>query len=46
MAVLVEKQGKQVDEIHVAAEKSHERAQSGLQQVNQAAGYQPGCVIC
>lgn len=46
MAVIVEKQGGAVTEIHEATEKSHERAEAGLQQVKQAAAYQPTCAIC
>lgn len=46
MAVIVEKQGAAVTEIHDATEKSHERAEAGLNQVKQAAAYQPTCTIC
>jgi hypothetical protein len=46
MSVIVEKQGKSIDDIAVAADMSHDRAKAGLQQVNQAAEYQPGCVLC
>jgi hypothetical protein len=46
MADLVDKQGGKIDEIAVAADKSHDRAKAGLQQVNQAAEHQPGCVVC
>lgn len=46
MAELVDKQGGKIDDIHTAADKAHDRAKAGLQQVNQAAEYQPGCVLC
>lgn len=46
MAKLVEQQGAQIDNIHEAADTSHEQAKAGLEQVKQAATYQPGCVIC
>lgn len=45
MAHLVKQQGEKVEEIAVSADKSHDRAKAGLQQVNQAANYQPGCII-
>eukprot|EP01031_Cornospumella_fuschlensis_P031712 gene31713-38325_t len=41
MASLVDRQGEHVDKIH-----SHEQAKGGLEQVKQAAAYQPGCSIC
>jgi len=45
MASLVVEQGAAIEEIHDATEKSHERAQAGLKQVQQAAAYQPSCVV-
>jgi hypothetical protein len=45
MAQLVENQGNKVNEIAVSADKSHDRAKAGLEQVNSAAEYQPGCAI-
>ena len=47
LAELVEKQSEKIGEIAVSADKSHERAQAGLVQVNQASQHQPGiCTIC
>ena len=46
MAAIVEEQGGHVEKIHTATEESHEKAQQGLEQVKQAATYQPGCAIC
>lgn len=45
MANIVQAQGAQIEEIHTATESSHEKAQAGLEQVKQAAAYQPGCVL-
>lgn len=45
MADIVEDQGVKIDQIHVATEVSHERAEAGLEQVKQAATYQPTCII-
>jgi hypothetical protein len=45
MADIVDKQGEHIDTIHTATETSHERAQAGLEQVKQAADYQPVCTI-
>lgn len=45
MAQIVDKQAVMVEEIAVSADKSHERAQAGLDQVKQAAAYQPGCSL-
>lgn len=45
MAQLVDNQGVKINEITTATDKSHERAKAGLQQVNQAAEYQPVCII-
>ena len=45
MAQIVDKQAVMVEEIAVSADKSHERAQAGLDQVKQAAAYQPGCLL-
>ncbi len=46
MAGLVEQQGEQIKDIGAATESSHERSKAGLDQINQAAAYQPSCVIC
>lgn len=46
MAQLIEKQDESIKEIGAATESSHERAKAGLEQVNQAAAYQPSCTIC
>ncbi len=46
MADIVEQQGGHVEKIHQATDESHEKAQAGLEQVKQAAAYQPGCSIC
>lgn len=45
MAVIVDQQGSMVKEIVVSTEKSHERAQAGLTQVQQAAASQQSCTI-
>lgn len=45
MAQIVDKQAVMVEEIAVSADKSHERAQAGLDQVKQAAAYQPSCSL-
>jgi len=45
MAQIVESQGTMIEEIHETTEKSHDRAKAGLAQVQQAAAYQPGCLI-
>lgn len=45
MADIVQKQGVQVDHVHKTTEESHERAQAGLEQVKQAANYQPTCIL-
>ena len=45
MADLVDKQGGHIEDIHTSTEVSHERAQQSLEQVKQAASYQPGCVL-
>lgn len=46
MADIVEKQDEHVNKIHAATEESHDRAQAGLDQIKQAAHYQPGCILC
>lgn len=46
MAQLVDKQGTQIKDIAVAADNAHDRAKAGLVEVNKAADYQPGCVLC
>ena len=45
MADIVEDQGIKIEQIHTATETSHERAEAGLEQVKQAAAYQPTCII-
>lgn len=45
MANIVQSQGAMVEEIHTSAEASHDRAKAGLEQVQQAAAYQPTCAI-
>jgi hypothetical protein len=45
MADIVEDQGIKIEQIHTATETSHERAEAGLEQVKQAAAYQPTCTI-
>ncbi len=45
MAAIVQEQGGHVEKIHSATEESHEHAKEGLEQVKQAAQYQPGCSI-
>ena len=44
MAEIVDQQGIMVDEIVVTTEKSHERAQAGLDQVQKAAANQATCI--
>lgn len=45
MAAIVQEQGGHVEKIHTATEESHEHAKEGLEQVKQAAQYQPGCAV-
>ena len=45
MAEIVDQQGVMVEEIVVSTEKSHERAQAGLDQVQKAAASQQSCVM-
>jgi hypothetical protein len=45
MAVIVQEQGGHVEKVHAATEESHEHAKQGLEQVKQAADYQPGCIV-
>lgn len=45
MAEIVEEQGGHIDNIHKTTVESHQRAEAGLEQVKQAANYQPTCVI-
>jgi hypothetical protein len=45
MADIVGKQGTQIDNIHKTTEESHARAEAGLEQVKQAASYQPTCIL-
>eukprot|EP01039_Chlorochromonas_danica_P010331 gene10331-11435_t len=46
MANLVERSGAHIDAIYESTDTSHEQAKAGLEQVKQAAAYQPGCVTC
>ena len=45
MAEIVDQQGVMVEEIVVSTEKSHERAQAGLTQVQKAAASQQSCTL-
>jgi phosphohistidine phosphatase SixA len=45
MANIVEKQGVHIDEIVTSTEKSHEKAQQGLEQIKQASQHQAACII-
>ena len=45
MAEIVDKQGVMVEEIVISTEKSHERAQAGLDQVQKAAANQTSCAL-
>ena len=45
MATIVQTQGKHIEEINTSTIESHEKAKAGLEQVQQAAAYQPTCVI-
>ncbi len=45
MADIVQKQGVMIDEIHETTEASRDKAEEGLKQVQQAAEYQPVCLI-
>ncbi len=45
MADIVGKQGETITKIEQDSEVSRERAQEGLDQVKQAAQYQPTCLI-
>lgn len=45
MANIVDQQGEMIEEISDMTEKSHNRAQAGLEQVKQAAAYQPSCTV-
>ena len=45
MASIVQEQGGMITEIHTSTESSNEKAKAGLDQVKQAAAYQPTCVI-
>ena len=45
MAEIVLLQGDMVKEIVVSTEKSHERAQAGLEQVQKAAAGQQSCIM-
>jgi hypothetical protein len=42
---MVKEQGTMVQEIHDSTAQSHDKAKAGLDQVKQAAAYQPTCVI-
>lgn len=46
MADIVQKQGTAVEDIGKTTTESHEKAQEGLKQVEQAAAYQPTCAVC
>jgi hypothetical protein len=45
MADIVKVQGSMVQEIHDSTVQSHDKAKAGLDQVKQAAAYQPTCVL-
>lgn len=45
MAQIVDRQGESIQEISKATDNSHQRAKAGLDQVKQAAAYQPTCSI-
>lgn len=45
MAEIVDRQGVMVEEIVVSTEKSHDRAQAGLDQVQKAAANQKSCIV-
>jgi hypothetical protein len=45
MADIVGEQGEHIEKIHTSTVESHQRAEAGLEQVKQAANYQPGCSI-
>jgi hypothetical protein len=45
MAEIVDSQGVMVEEIVVSTEKSHSRAQAGLDQVQKAAANQSTCIV-
>ena len=45
MANIVEQQGEMIEEIAEMTEKSHDRAQAGLEQVKQAAAHQSSCIV-
>lgn len=45
MAHLVNKQGEMVEKVAEDTEQSRERAEAGLAQVQQAAKYQPTCIV-
>jgi hypothetical protein len=46
VAQLVEEQNAPIESIVESTSQSHARAEAGLEQVQQAARYQPGCVLC
>jgi t-SNARE complex subunit (syntaxin) len=45
LAQIVNKQQEDIDTIEQNVEQSHKAAKSGLDQVEKAAKYQPGCII-
>ena len=45
MAEIVEKQNPHIEQIAETTKESHERSQAGLEQVQQAAANQGGCVV-
>lgn len=46
LAEIVNKQQEDIDTIATNVESSHEAAKRGLEQVEKAAKYQPGCTVC
>ena len=45
MAEIVQEQGEVLQTVAETTENSNSRAKAGLKQVEQAAGYQSGCII-
>ena len=45
MANIVDQQGEMIEEIADMTQKSHDRAQAGLEQVKQAAAHQSSCIV-
>lgn len=46
LAEIVNAQQEDIDAIATNVESSHEAAKKGLEQVEKAAKYQPGCTLC